>query len=57
MVLVSYLNPRAANDAVTSASTAPEDGFFTPAAYIGAFSAEENWLIGWTAAYAYGMTD
>jgi hypothetical protein len=57
MALVTYLNPRAANDAIISDFTAPDDGFFTPAPYIGAFSEGENWLIGWTAAYAYGMTD
>jgi hypothetical protein len=56
MALVTFLNPRAENDATTSAYTAPDDGFFTPAPYIGAFSADENWLVGWTAAYAYGMT-
>ena len=56
MALVTYLNPRAAGDAVSSDSAAPDDGFFTPATYKGAFGAD-NWLVGWTAAYAYGMTD
>jgi len=56
MALVTYIDPRAAGDAVSSDETAPEDGFFSPVAYKGAFGSE-NWLAGWTAAYAYGMTD
>ncbi|MBN2512502.1 MAG: hypothetical protein JXB18_06150 [Sedimentisphaerales bacterium] len=56
MVPVIYIDPRAANDAVTSISAAPADGFFTPAQYRGAFNAYDNWLEGWTAAYQYGMT-
>jgi hypothetical protein len=51
------INPRPANDAVTSAKAAPADGFFTPAQYRGGFSPNTNWLAGWTAASAYGMTD
>jgi len=54
---VVYVDPRAANAALTSVAAAPNDGFFTPAQYRGAFNADENWLIGWTAAYQYGMTD
>ena len=57
MVLVTNLNPCAANDAVSSAYPAPNDGFFTPVKYKGAFSPNYNWLAGWTAADAYGMTD
>lgn len=57
MLPVTNLNPRAANDAVISAATAPVDGFFTPAPFRGAFSAQNNWLAGWTAAHAFGMTD
>ncbi len=52
---VESIDPRPANEALVSAATAPDDGFFTPAAYRGAFSANENWLEGWTAADAYGM--
>ena len=52
---VESIDPRPANEALTSAATAPDDGFFTQASYRGAFSAEENWLEGWTAADAYGM--
>lgn len=56
MLPVVYVDPRAANDALTSVATAPNDGFFTPAQYRGAFNADENWLLGWTAADQYGMT-
>lgn len=52
---VEKIDPRPANEALTSADTAISDGFFTPAQYRGAFSASENWLDGWTAADAYGM--
>ncbi len=52
---VESIDPRPANEALVSAATAPDDGFFTPASYRGAFSANENWLEGWTAADAYGM--
>jgi len=57
MQRVTSINPSAANDATTSAAAAPEDGFYTPAEYRGAFSADpnENWLLGWTAADAFGM--
>lgn len=56
MVPVVSVDPRAANDAVTSADVAPLDGFFTPAPFRGAFSPTNNWLANWTAADAYGMT-
>lgn len=65
MLPVIGIDPRAANDAVTSAATAPDDGFFTPASYRGAFPPVSgtrydnapggNWLIGWTAADAFGF--
>jgi hypothetical protein len=35
---VIALDPRPANDALTSAAAAPNDGFFTSASYRGAFS-------------------
>ena len=58
MVPVTYINPCAANDATTCVNTAPEnDSFFVPANYRGGFSANYNWLAGWTAVDAYGMTD
>jgi hypothetical protein len=58
MARVILLNPLAANDAVQllpSASAAPDDGFFTPAPYVGAFNATDNWLLGWTAADEFGL--
>ena len=54
---VTKLDPRAKNEATTSAKTAPADGFFTPANYRGAFSTTENWLSGWTAADAFGFLE
>ncbi|QNN23157.1 hypothetical protein HED60_13045 [Planctomycetales bacterium ZRK34] len=54
MANVIALDPRAANDAVTSVAMAPADGFFTPVKYRGAFSKDVNWAKGWTAASAYG---
>jgi hypothetical protein len=57
MLQVTNINPCAANDAVTSVATAPNDGFFTQAQFRGGFSANNNWLAGWTAVAAYGMTD
>lgn len=53
---VISLDPRAANDALTSNGTAPADGFFTQAPFRGAFSKDKNWLADWTAAHAFGMT-
>ena len=52
---VISLDPRAANDSVNAVSTSPNDGFFEPVSYRGAFSSTGNWLCGWTAADAYGM--
>jgi hypothetical protein len=54
---VETLNPCAANAALTvyQGNTAPADGFFTPAPFRGAFSKDNNWLKGWTAAAAYNM--
>ena len=57
MVPVLSINPCAANDAVVSVNKAPADGFFTPAPFRGGFSPYYNWLEGWTAVDAYGMTD
>jgi hypothetical protein len=56
MQQVLKLDPRAANDALTSAGSAPSDGFFTPAAYRGGFEAGKNWVWGWTASDAFGFT-
>jgi hypothetical protein len=52
---VISLDPRATNDAILSVGTAPNDGFFRPVTYRGAFGPTENWLCGWTAADAFGM--
>jgi hypothetical protein len=55
---VTYVNPRAASlDTIFSVTSAPDDGFYTHAPYRGAFDPYNNWLVGWTAAWAYGMTD
>ena len=53
---VISLDPRATNAAATSVSTATSDSFFTNAQYRGAFGPNENWLCGWTAADAFGMS-
>ncbi len=58
MLPVTYINPRAATpEASVSVNHAPADGFFSPVAYRGGFDPNTNWLVGWTAASAYGMTD
>lgn len=57
MLPVVSINPCAANDALTSFAVAPNDGFFTSANYRGGFSANDNWLKGWTAVDAYGMAE
>jgi hypothetical protein len=60
MSRVTFLNPAPANDALVSVAAAPNDGFFTPANYRGAFPPATvngwNWLCGWTASTAYGFT-
>lgn len=53
---VISLDPRPRLAALTSVASAPNNGFFTPAAYRGGFAAEENWLCNWTAADAYGFS-
>ncbi len=54
--LVTGINPCAANDAVTAAATGTDE-FYVAAPFSGGFSADYNWLEGWTAVDAYGMTD
>lgn len=56
MVRVTSLDPRPANDALSSVAWAPNDGFFDSARYRGAFAPGNNWLCGWTASSAYGFT-
>ena len=52
---VTGLNPLATNDAATSVGSAPNDGFFVPANFRGAFSSSSHWLCSWTAADAFGF--
>ncbi len=49
------LDPRAANDALTSVSAAPADPFFDAVSYRGAFDPIENWLAGWSASSHFGF--
>jgi hypothetical protein len=57
MLPVLSLDPRPANAALTSVAAAPNDGFFTPAQYRGAFVPNgQSWLCGWTASNAFGFT-
>jgi hypothetical protein len=58
MLPVQTLDPRPANAALTSVAAAPNDGFFTPAMYRGAFEPGEGqtWLCDWTASTAFGFT-
>ena len=58
MLPVTFLDPRPANEALTSVSAAPADGFFTSASYRGAFApgGGATWLAGWTASDAFGFT-
>lgn len=56
------VDPRPANDALTSVNAAPNDGFYTVAQYRGAFQPDRApglevapWICGWTAADAYGF--
>jgi hypothetical protein len=56
MLPVVSLDPRAANDALTPVGPgAPNNGFYTPAAYRGAFDADTNWLCGWSASWQFGL--
>lgn len=56
---VTMLDPCAAGDAAiaSNAKPVPENGFYDKAPYIGGFSANNNWLLGWTAADQFGMID
>jgi hypothetical protein len=56
MLPVTFLDPRPANEALTSVEWAPYDGFFSGARYRGAFAPGANWLSGWTASTAFGFT-
>jgi hypothetical protein len=52
-----HLDPRplAGSPALSSPLTAPNDGFYTPVAYRGAFDSSDLWLAGWTFASQSGM--
>ncbi len=52
---VATVDPRAANDAVDVGGTAPDNGKLEQVPYAGAFSADNNWLLGWSAADEYGF--
>lgn len=57
MLPVTQLDPRPAHEAISSVDEAPNDGFFTPAQYRGAFDPGcPNWIYGWTASQAFGLT-
>jgi hypothetical protein len=45
---VTYIDPRAAMDAVHGVTPVLSDGWLTPAAYRGAFDPYNNWARGWT---------
>ncbi len=52
------LDPRANNNAAFSADSAPADGFFSAARFRGGFHPCKNyWVVGWTAADAFGFLD
>jgi hypothetical protein len=57
MLPVTFINPMPANDALTSVAAAPEGDFWVSAQYRGGFAPNENWLAGWSAIDAYGMTE
>ena len=58
MLQVISLDPRPANEAITSVSSAPNDGFFTAANYRGGFEPNApTWLAGWTASEEFGFTN
>ena len=52
-----YLDPRpqTGSPALTSTITAPNDGFYTPVTYKGAFDRTNLWVRGWTALDSYGI--
>ncbi|HYC78217.1 MAG TPA: hypothetical protein VEI02_11380, partial [Planctomycetota bacterium] len=56
MVPVTFLDPRPKNAALSSVAWAPVDGFFQQARYRGAFAPGNDWLNGWTASQAFGLT-
>jgi len=56
-VPVISLDPRPANEALSSVNAVVNDPFFTSTTYRGAFApGEEAWTTGWTASDAFGFT-
>ncbi len=53
---VTFLDPRPVGDAKTGGKPCIGDKFFKATNYCGGFSAKDNWMEGWTAAYHYGLT-
>ena len=53
---VTAIDPRPAADALVSVGFAPNNGFFTSARYRGAFAPGNDWMSGWTASQAFGIT-
>ena len=53
---VTMLDPTPANAAVSSVTFCTGDDYIKPLKYRGAFAPCDNWLQGWTAASAYGLT-
>jgi hypothetical protein len=47
--------PRPGSELLTVTRTAPDDGFFTPVGYKGAFGPDENWAVGWTCVDSLGL--
>ena len=48
--------PSVGSPALTSLRTAPNDGFYSPVAYKGAFDANDLWISGWTFVSQKGIT-
>jgi hypothetical protein len=57
MLPVTKLDPRPNNEAMMSVEAAPNDGFFSSGFFRGAFDPGcPNWIYGWTASQAFGLT-
>ncbi len=56
--IITSIDPRpaAGSPALSSDFVCEADGFFTPVAYKGAFSAANNWMLGWTAVDRMDLT-
>ena len=54
---VTFLDPTPVGVATSAAEFSPNDGFFTPARFTGAFARGNNWLIGWTGTSQFGLTE